>query len=139
MSAFEIHPRLVADCHVLGRYAHCHLLLNRNATLPWFILVPETDLPDLLDLPAGQRAGVLDECAAVARFVKEGLGWPRINFGAIGNLVPQMHLHVIGRRPGDACWPAPVWGHLVETGTYDAAELVDLSGRLTRATGLEAA
>ena len=137
MSRFEIHPRLRADCHVLGRYPVCQLLLNRNATLPWFILVPETDLPDLLDLPAAERSTALDECAAVARFVKDRLGWPMVNFGAIGNLVPQMHLHVIGRRPGDACWPAPVWGHLTETSPYDADQLADMRRRLAETTGLE--
>ncbi len=99
MSDFDIPPRLRADCHSLGRYALCHLLLHRNAAVPWFILVPETDLPDLLDLPPAERDAAVAESAAVAAFVKDTLGWPKVNFGAIGNLVPQLHLHVVGRRP----------------------------------------
>ncbi len=83
--------------------------------------------------------GALEECAAVARFVKEKLGWPKVNFGAIGNLVPQMHLHVIGRRAGDPCWPAPVWGHLAETAAWETAELAGLARRLARITGLKTA
>jgi diadenosine tetraphosphate (Ap4A) HIT family hydrolase len=136
MSDFDIHPRLRADCHVLGRYELCHVLLHRNAALPWFILVPETTLADLLDLPAAARDQALSECTAVGRFVKDELGWPKVNFGAIGNLVPQMHLHVVGRRPGDACWPAPVWGNLADDRTYEAGEVGELTRRLAEQTGL---
>ena len=136
MSHFELHPQLAADCHRLGRYELCHLLLHRNAALPWFILVPETPLPDLLDLPAEERRLAVDEAAAVAAFVKDALGWPKINFAAIGNVVPQLHLHVIGRRPGDPCWPAPVWGRLDEGAAYPQAEVSALRARLTAATGL---
>jgi len=136
MSDFDIHPRLRADCHALGRYELCHVLLHRNAALPWFILVPETTLADLLDLPAAARDLALSECAAVGSFVKDELGWPKVNFGAIGNLVPQMHLHVVGRRPGDACWPAPVWGNLADDRTYEADEVGELTRGLAERTGL---
>ena len=136
MSDFDIHPQLRADCHTLGRYALCHLLLHRNAAVSWFILVPETDLPDLLDLPPPERDAAVAESAAVAAFVKNTLGWPKVNFGAIGNLVPQLHLHVVGRRPGDACWPAPVWGNLSDGRSYQTDELGDLTRRLAEQTGL---
>ena len=74
--------------------------------------------------------------AAVAAFVKNTLGWPKVNFGAIGNLVPQLHLHVVGRRPGDACWPAPVWGNLPEGETWAPTRVEDLVARLVATTGL---
>jgi diadenosine tetraphosphate (Ap4A) HIT family hydrolase len=112
MTAFEIHPRLLADCHRLGRLGACHLLLHRNASLPWFILVPETTVADLLDLEPRAREAALDACALVCTYIKAEFRVPKVNFAAIGNLVPQLHLHVVGRTPGDPCWPAPVWGNL---------------------------
>jgi diadenosine tetraphosphate (Ap4A) HIT family hydrolase len=115
---FRLHPRLLEDCHHLGQMGSCHLLLHRNAVLPWFILVPETDVNDLLDLPAVLRSRALDDATRVSRFIKQELGWPKVNFAAIGNLVPQLHLHVIGRRESDACWPLPVWGHLKRSDPY---------------------
>lgn len=112
MPDFSLHPQLLADCHPLGRLSATHLLLHRNAAVPWFILVPETDQANLLDLPADARAAVLDDCARVSDHLTSVLGYPKVNVAWIGNLVPQLHIHVIGRRPGDACWPKPVWGHL---------------------------
>ena len=123
MPEFHLHERLLADCHAIGRMDHCHLLLHKNAVLPWFILVPETDVADLLDLPDDQLHAVTGEAAAISRFVKHQLGWPKVNFAAIGNLVPQLHLHVIGRRPGDPCWPAPVWGHLEPSDAYSSDDI----------------
>ena len=136
MTGFTIHPQLLNDCHRLGRYPVSHLLLHRNAAVPWFILVPETGVPDLLDLPPADRDAAIAESAAVAAFVKDTLGWPKVNFGAIGNLVPQLHLHVVGRRSGDACWPAPVWGNLPEGETWAPAQVDDFRARLVAATGL---
>lgn len=123
MPEFHLHERLLADCHVIGRMNHCHLLLHKNAALPWFILVPETEVADLLDLSDDQLHAVTAEAAAMSRFIKHQLGWPKVNFAAIGNLVPQLHLHVIGRRPGDPCWPAPVWGHLEASDAYSSDDI----------------
>lgn len=123
MPEFHLHERLLADCHVIGRMNRCHLLLHKNAALPWFILVPETEVADLLDLSDDQLHAVTAEAAAMSRFIKHQLGWPKVNFAAIGNLVPQLHLHVIGRRPGDPCWPAPVWGHLEASDAYSSDDI----------------
>jgi diadenosine tetraphosphate (Ap4A) HIT family hydrolase len=127
---FVLHPQLETDTHRLGRFDLCHLLLHRNAAVPWFILVPETDLPDLLDLPVAQQRLAMDEASRISAFIKRELDWPKVNFGAIGNLVPQLHLHVVGRRPGDACWPAPVWGNLTASSEYAPATVVALSASL---------
>lgn len=126
MSDFEIHPHLLADCHRLGRLELCHVLLNKNAVLPWFVLVPETAVADLLDLPEAQRTAALSEAAVIAQLIKRYLGYAKINFAAIGNVVPQLHLHIIGRKPADACWPAPVWGNLVESQEYSAQRVVEM-------------
>lgn len=114
----------------MGRIADCHVLLHRNALVPWFILVPETDVHDLLDLPAERRNNLMEMCAAISRFLRAHWNVPKINFGAIGNVVPQLHLHVVGRSPGDACWPRPVWGNLTERREYTTQELEQISHAL---------
>lgn len=96
----------------------------KNSGLPWFILVPDTFLTDVLDLDATELQAVLTDCAAISDFIKNTLGYHKVNFAGLGNLVPQMHLHIIGRAEGDACWPQPVWGRLPEAGDYSPA-LVD--------------
>lgn len=136
MARFEIHPQLLADCHRLGCLQVCHILLHKNALVPWFILVPETAVTDLLDSPQELRAAALAEAARIAQFIKNLLDWPKVNFAAIGNVVPQLHLHVVGRRPGDACWPAPVWGNLTTSREYPATDLARMIALLTESCGL---
>ena len=130
MPAFAIHRQLLIDTHRVGRFPLCHLLLHKNAVLPWFILVPETSVTDLLDLTEDARAAVLSEASRISSFVKHDLEYAKINFAAIGNVVPQLHLHVVGRKPGDSCWPAPVWGNLRETREYATVEVCRLKEKL---------
>lgn len=120
---FQIHHQLLTDCHYLGKLSFCHVLLNKNSTIPWFVLIPETDVTDLLELPAAQREQALDECAQISHWIKQRYNISRINFGAIGNIVPQLHLHVIGRHTKDACWPKPVWGNLNMRSNYADDEI----------------
>ena len=136
MDPDNIHPQLLADCHYLGGLPACALLLNRNAAVPWFILVPDTQLADVLDLPASQRQAVMDDCAAVSAFIKKHLGLSKINFAGLGNVVPQMHLHVIGRRDSDPCWPQPVCGRLPEGAMHDLEEVRRWQGELAASASL---
>ena len=136
MQPGRIHPQLLADCHYLGSLGASELLLHRNAALPWFILVPDTDVADLLDLPQQQRDAVMAHCAAVSGFIKQVLAYSKVNFAGLGNVVPQMHLHIIGRRPGDPCWPDPVWGNLPAGGQYDPGELLGWQADLQKMSGL---
>jgi diadenosine tetraphosphate (Ap4A) HIT family hydrolase len=139
MSRFEIHPQLLHDCHRLGQLRLCHVLLHKNAAVPWLILVPETaSSGDLLDLPGQVRNAAMDEAAIVARFIKNEFAVSKINFAAIGNVVPQLHLHVVGRRIDDPCWPAPIWGNLVEGDGYSARRIALLTARLTQNHSLKA-
>ena len=124
MERSRIHQQLLADCHHLGSLSASEVLLNRNAALPWFILVPDTRIADLLDLPQDQLDVVMAECAAVSGFIKQSLGYAKVNFAGLGNVVPQMHLHIIGRREGDTCWPNPVWGNLPAGRRYEQVELL---------------
>jgi diadenosine tetraphosphate (Ap4A) HIT family hydrolase len=136
MAGFQIHSQLLADCHVLGKFDLCYLLLHKNGALPWFILVPQTDVGDLLDLPPDLRTTAMNEAALVSDFVKKNLNYPKINFAAIGNVVPQLHLHVVGRRAGDPCWPAPVWGHLGDGPEYSRQRVAEISALLIEHCGL---
>ncbi|MBK6959794.1 MAG: HIT family protein [Gammaproteobacteria bacterium] len=120
---FVLHPQLAADSHSLGETATAHVLLHRNAVVPWLMLVPKTEHCDFLELPVALRAVLIDDCARLARYLRMRRGAEKINFAAIGNLVPQLHLHVVGRSLGDACWPLPVWGHLNVTAAYSEAEV----------------
>jgi len=138
MDRFQIPAQLSRDCHHLGSLPVSELLLNRNAALPWFILVPRTPLHDFLDLPEDLRHTVLGECAEVSSFIKEVLGYQKVNFAGLGNVVSAMHLHIIGRRAGDPCWPQPVWGNLPEGASYTAARLGEWQAGLVDRIGLEA-
>lgn len=136
MAHEQIPSQLLADCHVLGRFPASTLLLNRNAALPWFILVPQTPLCDFLDLPQEQRQAVLAECAGVSKFIKQVLGFDKVNFAGLGNVVPAMHLHIIGRHPQDACWPQPVWGNLPDGVSYSVEQLREWQQGLVILLGL---
>lgn len=132
-----LHPQLVADCHALGRsYGHA-LLLQRNAAVPWFILVPPTAVVELHELPPTLRTSLEVAADRLARFVKAHFCCDKINVAALGNVVPQLHLHVIGRRRDDACWPRPVWGHLSETAEYAPDTLTSLVAALRAADCLD--
>lgn len=138
MELERIHPQLLEDCHYLGSFPASELLLHRNAAVPWFILVPDTRLTDVLDLPDEHREAVLGECAAVSAFIKQVLGFEKVNFAGLGNVVPQMHLHVIGRESGDSCWPQPIWGNLPAGGDYSLGQLREWQEGLARMAGLNA-
>jgi len=132
-----IHPKLVQDSHLLGRFEATTLLLHRNALLPWFILVPDTQSTDLLDLPEDTLQPVIEQCQRVSRFIKQELGFSKVNFAGLGNLVPQMHLHVIGRSASDAYWPNPVWGVQVSReASYEPEQITHWQNLLTAGYGL---
>lgn len=109
---FELHPQLRADCHELGCLALCRVLLHKSAAIPWFILVPETPwaVTEWHELSAMERASLEADVLRVSRFLKARLGADKVNIAAIGNIVPQLHVHVVGRRRDDPCWPGVVWG-----------------------------
>ncbi len=122
-ASFALHPQLSADCHVLGSLGTSRLLLHRNAAVPWFILVPEVNASELYELPSALRRELDETGDALARFVKRYFNSDKINVAALGNVVPQLHVHVIGRRRDDPCWPKPIWGHLEIVREYTAAQL----------------
>ncbi len=110
MSDFKLDPRLAKDCLVLGKLNFSQLLLMNNALVPWFILVPNSSETEIIDLSKSEQADLLEEINHLAAFVRNNFVISKLNIAAIGNVVSQLHIHVLGRDPADYCWPNVVWG-----------------------------
>lgn len=108
---FELNPRLAADAFFVGDLALCRVLLMNDSRFPWLILVPRREnASEIHDLAQPQRALLIEEAAQAGERLKDFARADKINIGALGNLVPQLHVHVVARFAGDAAWPGPVWG-----------------------------
>ena len=108
---FELHPQLAADTHPLAVFALCDLRLMDDANYPWLVLVPRAiDAHELIDLDATQRHQLSDEIDRASRLLRDAFRPHKLNVAALGNLVPQLHVHVIARYQEDIAWPRPVWG-----------------------------
>jgi len=103
-------PKLKNDCYMLGTIDGSYLLLMKNAMFPWYVLVPDTDEIELHNLSAQLQSKVLRQINFVSKFIEGNNRTDKINIGAIGNIVPQLHIHIIGRSIDDICWPGVVWG-----------------------------
>ncbi len=109
-SPWSLHPRLAADTVPVGDLALARVLLANDANYPWLILVPRRGgLVELIDLEETAQVQLLSEIAAAARALKAITECDKLNVAALGNQVPQLHVHVIARRHSDAAWPKPVW------------------------------
>ena len=121
----EIHAQLTADCHYLGRFPLCHLLLMNDRNYPWLILVPDrVDVREIYQLNADDRERLMQESCLLSEFLDSVFKADKLNVAALGNQVPQLHLHHIARYQADAAWPWPVWGK-VPAVAYSAQELAD--------------
>lgn len=110
-SVFQLHPRLAADTAVICDLALCRVLLMDDATWPWLILVPRrAGLRELIDLPRGEQHALGDEIALASQVLRALFTPDKLNVAALGNVVEQLHVHVIARHVDDPAWPAPVWG-----------------------------
>ena len=109
--SFALDARLSQDTDFIGDWPLCRVLLMNDARWPWLILVPRrAGLVEITDLDAGERAALIEETARAADWLKAYTGTEKINVGALGNIVRQLHVHVVARRAGDPAWPGPVWG-----------------------------
>jgi diadenosine tetraphosphate (Ap4A) HIT family hydrolase len=108
---WSLHPQLVVDTVPVGDLPLARVLLASDANYPWLILVPRLPgLVELIDLEENAQVQLLGEVAAAARALKTLTACDKLNIAALGNQVPQLHVHVIARRRTDAAWPKPVWG-----------------------------
>ncbi|MBX3692612.1 HIT domain-containing protein [Dokdonella sp.] len=109
--AFTLDPRLAGDTHVVADLALSRVLLMDDARWPWLILVPRrAGLRELLDLDLDAQQLLLDEIHRAGRALQRLHAVDKLNIAALGNVVAQLHVHVIARQVGDAAWPQPVWG-----------------------------
>lgn len=108
---FELHPKLAKDCHLVGQSALNLMLLMDDSRYPWLILVPKRDgIREFHELGSNDQIALLDDINRVS-FLMQALFSPdKLNIGALGNMVPQLHIHIVGRYQGDEAWPGPVWG-----------------------------
>ena len=110
-SRYELHPQLAADTHPVAALALCDLRLMDDANYPWLVLVPRLpEARDLVDLDQAQRHVLSDEIDRSSRALRDAFQPFKLNVAALGNLVPQLHVHVIARYEEDIAWPRPVWG-----------------------------
>ena len=113
MNHWHLHPQLADDTHPLAQFDLCELRLMDDANYPWLVLVPRvTDAVELLDLDTQQRHRLSDEIEVAGRALRALCRPHKLNVAALGNLVPQLHVHVIARFQDDPAWPAPVWGRV---------------------------
>ena len=111
MSDFEVHEQLLNDCTVVGDASLCQVLLMNDARFPWLILVPRIEgLRAFHEVPQNHRSTLFSEIESASLAVKKLIEADKINVAALGNQVPQLHVHVIGRLISDVAWPGPVWG-----------------------------
>lgn len=112
----EIDPAFLAGSHALDELPLCHVRLQDDARWPWLILIPQVaGVREIEDLTVAERRLLVEEVVAAGNAVRAlgaALGLPveKLNVGALGNVTPQLHVHVVGRRAGDPAWPGPVWG-----------------------------
>ncbi len=111
MENFTLDPRLDNDCITLGKFGTSTLLLFNNSLLPWFILVPPTTVDEVFKLSPQQQQALFDESNQLGQFISTTFNTDKINTAAIGNIVRQLHIHVVGRYVDDFCWPNVVWGN----------------------------
>lgn len=109
---FSLDPRLRADTHPVGDLALCSVLLMDDARFPWLILVPRRpSVSELTDLNEADAAALTGEIRLTARVIQSLAKPDKVNVAALGNVVEQLHVHVIARFRSDPAWPSPVWGH----------------------------
>ena len=110
-ATFALHPRLNADTIPIGDLALSSVLLMNDARFPWFVLVPRrSGATEITDLAEDDSAALMREIRVAAHVMMELSKPDKVNLGALGNVVPQLHVHVVGRFRSDPAWPGPVWG-----------------------------
>lgn len=127
MSGFVLHERLAVDCLVLGELPLSSVLLAKDGRYPWLILVPaRADIREIHHLGAAEQQQLMRESCALAGLMEECLSPDKLNVAALGNMVPQLHLHHIARFVSDDAWPGPVWGR------FDALPYHNVDGEAAR-------
>jgi diadenosine tetraphosphate (Ap4A) HIT family hydrolase len=116
MSTFELHAQLKQDCFIVGQFELCLVLLLNDSQFPWFILVPQREnIREIYELQSEDQQLLIQESSYFSQRLATIFEAEKLNVAAIGNIVPQLHVHHIVRYQTDKAWPAPVWGKFAAT------------------------
>lgn len=125
MNQFQLHPQLASDTVSIMHLDLCQILLMNDRAYPWLVMVPRRgDMREMHDLSPGDQQTLMDEITKVSRTVQRLFKADKMNVAALGNMVPQLHVHVIARFEIDAAWPGPIWG-VTQTVPYGSDALVE--------------
>jgi diadenosine tetraphosphate (Ap4A) HIT family hydrolase len=131
-SRWSLHPQLEHDTINLGDLPLSRVLIINDANYPWLLLVPRRDeTVEIIDLEEVEQAQLMTEITRISRAVQDITKCDKLNVAALGNMVPQLHIHVIARRRTDPAWPKPVWGVVPPT-SHDPEELENFVRLLRR-------
>ena len=132
---FVLDPRLETETSVLGELDLCKVLLMDDARFPWVVLVPKrSDLVEIIDLGAADLVRLIEEIATASGVLEAATSPHKLNVAALGNVVRQLHVHIIARFENDAAWPAPVWGK-GEREPYAPVKRAEFAGKLRAGFG----
>lgn len=134
MKYIEIDARLKEDTVQLGSVNGQALLLMNNSLVPWFIVLPNTRETELYKLPESERRVLEKNVNVLSEFISSNFHIEKLNVAAIGNVVSQMHVHIVGRHRNDFCWPGVVWGQTARK-AYGESELTNILTLLTKHLG----
>jgi len=127
---FELHPQLALDTITIGDFPLCRLLLINDSNYPWFILVPRrSQIREIYELQESDQRQLLKESSQLSRVLVKIFQADKLNVAALGNMVPQLHIHHIVRYQDDQAWPKPVWG-LFPAQTYTERALQEVCGNV---------
>lgn len=130
---FQLHPQLQADTYVVGKFDLSWVLLHQDANYPWCILVPEReDIREIHHLDTDDQIALLRESSHLAEVMADIFAPKKLNIAALGNIVPQLHLHHVARFEQDPAWPKPIWGAVAPV-SYSPEVLTYRLGRLRSA------
>ncbi|NPU13204.1 HIT domain-containing protein [Bradyrhizobium sp. 83012] len=131
-SAWSLHPQLAKDTIDIGDLPLSRVLVIKDANYPWLLLVPRREgAVEIIDLDEVAQAQLMTEMTRVSRAVKEITKCDKLNVAALGNMVPQLHIHIIARRTSDVAWPRPVWGVAAPV-PHDAQEVESFISAIRR-------
>lgn len=130
MPEFQLDQHLAADTHLVAELKLCRLLLMNDRHFPWLILVPRREgVHELIDLLPGDQLQLWQETAQISRVMQSEFKPRKLNIAMLGNIVPQLHVHLIARFETDLAWPRPVWG-VGQTEAYRPEDVASLLARL---------
>ncbi|MGB3046061.1 MAG: HIT family protein [Xanthobacteraceae bacterium] len=134
---WTLHPQLDKDTAPVGDLPLCRVLLIKDAQYPWLVLVPRRpETVEIIDLDEVAQSQLMTEITRVSRALREITRCDKLNVAALGNAVPQLHVHIIARRRTDAAWPRPVWGVMPPL-SYDPRDMQELIDALRRKVWIE--